>query len=121
MSSFTSPADLRFLGEYRFELLSPFYYHVGDYPSEQIICVPAGFVTDFASVPRLLWAIFPPHGKWAKAAIVHDFLYTKPHTRSKEECDLIFLEAMSVLGVPVVTRKLMYWAVRFFGREAYEG
>lgn len=77
MSSFTTPADLRMLDDYRWELLAEFDYHVGSYPSDTVIRVPAGTVTDLASVPRLLWAVFPPHGRWAKAAIIHDYLYAQ--------------------------------------------
>lgn len=39
-----------------------------------IIVVPKGFETDFASTPRLLQNLFPPTGPWTKAAVVHDFL-----------------------------------------------
>lgn len=49
-------------------------YQVGDDP-EELIIVPAGFVTDLASVPRMVWSFYPPDGPWAKAAIIHDFLY----------------------------------------------
>lgn len=43
--------------------------------SEPIIRVPAGFVTDFASIPRAFWVVLPPTGKYGKAAVVHDYLY----------------------------------------------
>lgn len=118
MSRFTTPADLRLLDRYQWQLLAGFDYHVGDYPSEQIIHVPEGTVTDLASVPRVLWFIFPPHGKYAKAAIVHDYLYAQA-IGTKAWADLVFLEAMEVLGVPRTRRRLMYWAVRLFGRGAY--
>lgn len=39
-----------------------------------VIIVPKGFRTDFASTPRFLYPIFPPTGAWTKAAVVHDFL-----------------------------------------------
>lgn len=120
MSSFTTDPRLDFIGNYRFRLAEPFEYHVGEYPSAEVIVVPVGFETDFASVPRPLWWLFPPYGPWAKAAIIHDRLYST-REKTREECDNIFLEAMAVLSVPVVTRKLMYWAVRLFGRAAYKG
>ena len=119
MSSFTTPADLRMLDNYCFELLSRFEYHVGEYPSPNVIAVPAGTVTDLASVPRPLWVIFPPHGKWAKAAIIHDYLYANG-IGTKEFADKVFLEAMEILGVPKTKRTLMYWAVRLFGRGSYQ-
>jgi hypothetical protein len=40
-----------------------------------LIEVPAGFETDFASIPRALWALIPPRGRYNRPAIVHDFLY----------------------------------------------
>ena len=118
MSSFTTPADLRMLDNYCWQLLAEFEYHVGSYPSDTVIRVPAGTVTDLASVPRLLWAIFPPHGRWAKAAIIHDYLYDRA-IGSKEYADRTFMESMTVLGVSRFTRTAMYWAVRWFGRGNY--
>lgn len=118
MSTFTTPADLRMLDDYLWEVLAPFEYHVGDYPSKEIIQVPVGTVTDLASTPRLLWAIFPPHGKWAKAAIIHDYLYDQA-IGTKRWADDIFLEAMTVLEVTSWRKYLAYWAVRLLGRGNY--
>jgi len=36
--------------------------------------VPARFVSDGASVPRILWMFFPPIGLYFYAALVHDYL-----------------------------------------------
>lgn len=80
--------------------------------------MPAGTVTDLASVPRLLWVVFPPHGRYAKAAIVHDYLYANA-IGTKSGADRIFLEAMGVLRVPTWRRRLIYGAVRLFGRGPY--
>lgn len=119
MSSFTTPADLRMHSTYRWELLSEFDYYVGGNPSISVIRVPAGTITDLASVPRLLWVIFPPHGEYAKAAIVHDYLYDQA-IGTKSWADGVFLEAMTVLGVVRWRRTVMYWAVRLFGRGNYK-
>ncbi|MDP1605652.1 MAG: DUF1353 domain-containing protein, partial [Rhodocyclaceae bacterium] len=100
MSAFTTPADLRLLDRHHWELLAPFEYHAGAYPSAVVIRVPTGFVTDLASVPRLFWPIFPPHGRYAKAAILHDWLYAQGgDTADRLSADNIFGEAMQVLGV----------------------
>ena len=96
MSAFTTPADLRMLDNYCWQVLAAFEYHVGSYPSEEVITVPVGPITALASVPRLLWAIFPPHGRYAKAAIVHDYLYGQG-IGCKAYADQVFLEAMEVL------------------------
>jgi len=76
--------------------------------------VPGGFDTDFASTPRFLHAIFPPRGRWNKAAIVHDYLYRETNC-SRFLADAIFRDAMRDLGVPVWRRVAMYYGVRFFG------
>ncbi|EEA3737075.1 DUF1353 domain-containing protein [Salmonella enterica] len=39
--------------------------------------------------------------------------------RTKKEADKIFLDGMTVLGVPKWKRTVMYWAVRLFGRGDY--
>lgn len=77
--------------------------------------VPAGFVSDLASVPRLLWCIFPPFGKFNRAAILHDFLYSTAGECSRFLADAIFREAMAELSVPAWRRVLMFYAVRWFG------
>ena len=118
MSTFTTPADLRMLDDYRWQVLAAFEYHVGSYPSDTVICVPTGTVTDLATVPRLLWSLCPPHGRYAKAAIIHDYLYDRA-IGSKAYADRTFLEAMEVLGVSRFARTVMYWTVRLFGKGKY--
>lgn len=117
MSQFTTPAILEMLDDYRWRLVEPFEFWLTDTPDD-VIRVPAGYVTDLASVPRILWSVFPPHGRYAKAAIIHDWLYDNA-LRTKREADRIFLDAMTVLNVPVWRRRVMYTAVRLFGRGNY--
>lgn len=100
-------------------LYEDFYYEIGAEGSGQEILIPKGFVTDFASIPRWLWWIVPPYGKYNKAAVVHDFLYKKQSGYSKIVADAIFYEAMESLGVPYFQRLLMYKAVSYFGKSAY--
>lgn len=42
---------------------------------ESVILVPAGFVTDFASMPFGVRNLFPPIGIHARPSIIHDLLY----------------------------------------------
>lgn len=119
MSQFTIPVDLRMLQDGTWQLLTGFDYHVGDYPSDDVITVPAGFITDLASVPRLFWSILPPFGEYAKAAILHDWCY-RNSIGSKRYADDAFMEAMTVLGVAKWRRTVMYWAVRWFGKGNYK-
>ncbi|EJS4496084.1 DUF1353 domain-containing protein, partial [Salmonella enterica] len=112
-----TPAILEMLEHYRWRVFEPFEFYLSDDNSD-VIEVPAGFVTDLATIPRIFWTILPPDGKYAKAAIIHDWMYDNA-LRTKKEADLIFLDGMTVLGVPRLKRKVMYWAVRWFGRGKY--
>jgi hypothetical protein len=86
--------------------------------SGRIVEVPAGFQTDFASVPRAFWRLIPPWGPYSPAAVVHDYLYTTGLV-SRAEADKIFLELMKRLDVPAWKRNVMYWAVRMAGASRY--
>jgi hypothetical protein len=39
-----------------------------------IFTIPAGYETDYASIPRALSWVYPKDGSYRKAAIVHDYL-----------------------------------------------
>jgi len=119
MSQFTTPLNVQpfdtYRGKTRWQLLDPFEYHVGKYPSDNIIVVPKGFLTDFASIPKLFWYVLPPYSKeYGKAAVIHDYCYATAIC-SRKESDLIFLEGMEVLGAKRWKRKTMYYAVYTFG------
>jgi hypothetical protein len=113
-------ADGGMRGDSRLFILLAVYRYLSDRFGE--IEVPAGFITDGASVPRIFWNIFAPFGDYFCAAIIHDFLYSKHNRhRHRAECDLIFLEAMEAAGVPWLRRRLIYRAVRLGGWAAFKG
>ncbi len=91
-----------------------FGYEVGNEGSGEVIDVPMGFATDFASVPRLLWWLFPKWGKYGNAAVIHDYLYWDQRY-SRMRSDDIFLEAMKVLEVDQLTAWILYQSVSWFG------
>ena len=76
--------------------------------------IPTGFITDFASVPRLPLAYMLMGGVAHKAAVVHDFLYQFGSV-DRRTADRVFKEAMEVTGVSAWRRYPMYLAVRLFG------
>ena len=82
------------------------------------LVIPKGFITDFASTPRILYPIIPPIGIYNKACIIHDYLYQEK-IFSRKNCDLIFLQAMKILDVPKWKRNLMFAVVRLFGKKYY--
>lgn len=83
--------------------------------------IPAGFQTDFASIPQALWSLVgDPGGPWAPAAVVHDFLY-RSGIVPRAEADRTFREAMADLGgESAVKRWLMWGALRLAGWKAYQ-
>lgn len=79
--------------------------------AKTLIEVPAGFVTDFASIPQSLWHLLPPQGRYSSSAVLHDYLYWVQPC-SKDEADLAFLYAMEEQQVPLATRMAVYAGVR---------
>lgn len=95
-----------------------FGYDIGEEGSANSVDVPIGFMTDFASVPRLLWAFLPRWGKYGNAAVIHDYCYWD-QSCPRKETDRIFREAMEVLKVPTYKIRLIYYAVRLGGWLAW--
>lgn len=85
------------------------------------VTVPRGFVTDFASVPRLFWVAFPPCGRYTPAAVVHDYLYWQQSPLCDRKCaDDVLDTAMKESGVDFATRNAIYLAVRTAGQSAWD-
>jgi hypothetical protein len=79
--------------------------------------VPAGFTTDFASVPQVLTWLVPRYGRYTKAAILHDYLWREcaQGRFGWADADGILRRAMRELQVPLLRRWLMWAAVRLAG------
>lgn len=121
MSQFTTPLKIEYIDEKTWRVLEPFEFHIGSYPSENIVEVPIDFITDFASIPRILWSIASPFGKYGKAAVVHDWFYRTPDCGyNRKEADKIFLEGMEILKVPKWKMYFIYHSVRTFGNLAWK-
>lgn len=99
-------------------------FHVGGELSPDVITVPDGFITDFASVPWPASMLIPLSGRHNMAAVVHDFLYSllgevkipnNYRKRTRAECDAVFLEALEACGCNWIKRHIMYRAVRIGG------
>lgn len=119
MAEFNSKLSLEWIDGHDWKVQTQFEYTT-DISQIGTIVVPAGFVTDFASIPRGLWNLFPPTGKYGPAAVIHDFLY-RDTKFDRELCDQVFEEAMEVLKVNFFARKIIYRAVRMFGGYARKG
>lgn len=85
--------------------------------------VPAGFVTDLASVPELLWGVIASYGRQTLPAVLHDQLYataaradTLPRARRlRRDADVLFRSTLRESGAGPVRQWLMWAAVRTFG------
>lgn len=89
-----------------------------EYTQEEIV-VPNGFVTDFASVPRLP-VVYLLFGSIAdRPAVVHDFCY-RMKDFSRWVSDSVFLEAMEVDGYDSITASTMFTGVRLGGWYSYD-
>lgn len=78
--------------------------------------VPAGYVTDFATIPRIAVWLIPRFGAYTPAAILHDFILTECVASgrvSAVDADGIFLRALRELKVPPYRRALMWTGVRW--------
>lgn len=99
------------------ELVTPLSYY-----SEilgETIAVPIGFLTDLASVPRIMrWLVPVANAKNRRAAIVHDYLcyeeVQKKYGITQRQADEIFREALAVCGVSTVGRWGMWTPVRVY-------
>lgn len=70
--------------------------------------IPAGYITDFASNPRFLWSILPPHGGLMLASLPHDWGYShggKSGLLPKHWWDALFHDLL------VITPDVAAWKV----------
>ena len=78
--------------------------------------VPAGFRTDFATVPRVVTWLIPRFGAYTLAAILHDWLCSqgiRDGVVTARDADGIFRRVMRESGVPVLRRWMMWAGVRW--------
>ncbi len=75
--------------------------------------VPKGFQSDAASIPKWAQKFIgePLQGDTLRAVLVHD-VYCENKKRSQEDTHKVFGEIMKHDGVNLVTRNLMYQAVK---------
>lgn len=127
----TEGMELRWIAAKKFMLKEPVAFYTAKLKGTLV--APAGFVTDFASIPQIFGGLFPASGDYDRAAVLHDAAYEgkllvlakddtgsevlKPVRLIKRLADDLFLEAMETDGVGWLTRRLMYRAVQKFGRK----
>lgn len=120
-SVFLTPLRVEKIGPQTWLLIDDLHFQ--SQALDRIVIAPRGFQTDFASIPRFLWSIFPKVDRWDAAAAVHDAGYAGALTDidgnriavTKKESDRLFLEGCRALKVNVIIARIMYVMVRLFG------
>lgn len=78
--------------------------------------IEPGYITDFATVPRVIWWLVPRYGNYTAATVLHDWMITDllPTGQiTSQRVDRVFREAMKALGVSMPRRWLMWAGVRW--------
>jgi hypothetical protein len=86
--------------------------------ASKVFVVPEGFVTDFASVPRIPLAFLLTGDSAHEAAVIHDRLYSTAEV-TREVADAVFKEAAIASGEPSWKASLMYAGIRLGGWMAW--
>ena len=122
------------LGGNRYRLFEAYAYVWTKDGASYRLVVPAGFTSDLASVPRLLWFVISPFDLGA-AVVPHDWVYANAgrlppsswqawrggdwaddeRVWTRREADRLFGRLMREVGVSRWKRRAAYLAVRLFG------
>lgn len=99
-------------------LLEDYVYSINGYD----ITIFKGFVTDGASVPHSLQWLYNPFGRYIKAAVVHDYLYSAYNNTgiNRTLADKIFNFIMKEINIDSKIRRKFYIAVRCFGETSWK-
>jgi hypothetical protein len=133
MGKFQTKLRVEKLGERSWRLIEPLIYRSDNVG---LIVVDAGFVTNFASVPRLPFMFLLFGGVGDEAATLHDWLYRREHTTStgigakidRETADKVLrgviIECLTQDGASLFRAKATAWAmwagVRLGGASHWE-
>jgi hypothetical protein len=111
---FISELIVKELQDGRKELIKPLVYIASN---DVTLIVKVGFITDYASIPRLPIVFLVFEALDNRAATLHDSLYSNPKI-SRKLADSLFLEAMITDKTTSTWKaKLAYYAVRLCGRK----
>lgn len=86
------------------------------YIDDKKYVVPAGFISDGASIPSIFWGFISPciDARTLLPAVIHDYLYSV-HIVDRLTADRIFLEYLMKNDFPCWKSYTCYYAVRIFG------
>ncbi len=115
---FLSPLRVEQVSEKNWRLTEPLGYWSKFL--HRMIVVPAGFVTDFASVPRLPFVYWFTGGLAQAPAALHDWLYrTRAVSVTRAQADDVLAEAMVARGYWKFRAWFVWAGVRLGGASSY--
>lgn len=85
------------------------------------ITVPAGFISDGASVPDAVDGIVHRYDRFLPAYMVHDFCYSVDSPVRRDVADSILHVNLLRLGMDAVKAQLITLAVKQFGDSHFQG
>lgn len=76
-----------------------------------------GFEFDMATVPSILWGVFPPYNDAIFAYVLHDYLYINraSHQLTRKQCDKELLYWANLTNANKLDNYFRYLIVRLFG------
>lgn len=85
----------------------------------RIVIVEPGFLTDYASVPRVPLGYLLLGGRAAQPAVIHDWLYHHHEVCDEDTANRVLFEAMVADGTPGWVRALIYLGVKIGGASSW--
>ena len=111
----------------------PFRVIISDHETVVRVDIGVGFITDFASVPRIPFAYLLFGGVGTYAAVLHDALYSnapmitvtdvlagQPYHVKRGWADGVFKAALEARGISKLKSTPMYLGVRVKGAKYYQ-
>lgn len=117
-AGFLTPLDARKVGPRTWRLLAPLRY--ASVVLGRTVEVPAGFETDFDSIPRWLPITYATlANRVQEEATVHDYLYRGGAGVTRKDADAVLYEAMESEEEPWAVRWPIWAGVRLGGWAAF--
>lgn len=110
--------DLMNEGRGVWKITAPFVYQ-SDLLGRTITVEP-GFLTDFASVPRVPFAYWLFGDTSHRAAVIHDWLFHHHEICDEPTANKVLREAMGVANIPGWRRWGIYMGVKIGGESSWE-
>jgi hypothetical protein len=109
---FRSPLELRYMVAGQYQVTNPLLYQGAD----EWFLVPCGFLTDLASIPRVVRWLLPQDGRWTRSSVFHDWAVTvgiRDGFLTPRDVDGLYRRQCREDGVPRLARWLLWTGCRW--------